>query len=166
MAITITPQGVEMPGYVAEQAAARHARFFIEQINSIPGVNIWLQRLNKSEMVCRTILQSAKQYREFIESKNKSFTQKQCETIDNLPDNLWVTEITLPNLYTGNKHKLGDVVINAGATPEDHKEGRSLVLSWFPEVILLGSGLEAQHWGVIDHIPLIRNTENIPLLEW
>ena len=168
MAITITPRGVKMPGYVAEQAATIHAMGLISLINSnsISGINIWLKRLYKYNIVCRTILQTSQQYRQFIEKQDTSLTAEQRETIDNLPEYLWVSEITLPNLYTGNKHKLGDVVINAGAAPEDHKEGRSLVLNWFPDIILLGPDLVAQPWGITSHVPLIRSTENIPLLEW
>ncbi len=176
MAITIVPKSVAMPGYIAEQAATVHARAFIERINSIQGINIWLKRLGNTiqrdyskpgnrDIVCRTILQTAQRYRHYVESQNVLLSAEQSEILSRLPEYLWVSELTLPNLYTGNKHKLGDVVINAGATPEEHVEGNSFVLSWFPEIILLGPELTLQSWGINTHVPLIRNTKP-PVLEW
>lgn len=164
MAITIVPRDVAMPGYIAEQAATVYARDLIRNISSISQINIWLRRLDK-DIVCRTILQTAQQYRNSLENQDVSLSPEQLEVFGNLPEYLWVSEITLPNLYTANKHKLGDVVINAGATPRKHVKGKSLVLIWFPGIILFGPELNAQPWGINTHIPLIRNTKR-PVLEW
>ena len=82
-----------------------------------------------------------------------------------MPEHIWVSEITLPHLYTGNKHKLGDVIIRANATDEEHSAVESFELAWFPGFIYFGSDHQILSWDVRTHVPLIRE-ETIPLLEW
>lgn len=83
-----------------------------------------------------------------------------------MPEHIWVSEITLPHLYTGNKHKLGDVIIDANATDEEHSTVESFQLAWFPGFIYFGSDHQILPWGVRTHVPLIREEETVPLLEW
>ena len=41
-----------------------------------------------------------------FENRGIVFSEKQQQCFDGLSDYLWVSEISLPNVYTGNKHKL------------------------------------------------------------
>jgi hypothetical protein len=83
-----------------------------------------------------------------------------------MPEHVWVSEITLPHLYTGNKHKLGDVIVRANATDEEHSAVESFELAWFPGFIYFGSDNQILPWDVHTHVPLIREEETSPLLEW
>ena len=94
---------------------------------------------------------------------NEALSLQVC--LNSVPNYVWVSEISLPNLFTGNKHKLGDVIIRANATPEEHRSGESLALAWFPGFVQLGPKPNIKSWPIENHVPLIRNAES-SLLEW
>jgi hypothetical protein len=165
MAVTVIPRGVLIPGYYAEQYATKVAKVFIDD-EKLACSNLWLKRMRGKDLVCRTLLQTKEQYLNFIKEQEIVLSENQQNCFDELSDYLWVSEISLPNVYTGNKHKLGDVVIRANATVKEHVDGESLALAWFPGFVQLGNKLFVEPWGIDTHIPLIRNAEDTPFLEW
>jgi hypothetical protein len=58
-----------------------------------------------------------------------------------LPRRFWVSEVSLPDLYAANKHKIGDVIIDAAASKDKHSSGDSLVFAWLPGIARYGPGL-------------------------
>ena len=88
------------------------AQSLIRGIEIEPPV-IWLERLaqQSSSIVSRTLLQTKESYRQYIDGLvqdgHTTLTPKIEQRLDNMPEHIWVSEITLPHLYTGNKHKLG-----------------------------------------------------------
>lgn len=175
MGISIVPKEVVIPGYFAEQVAINFARSFINNLVELGGT--WLQRMCyrdkkngklvcRRDLVCRTLLQKKEHYQRFIRANNLILSENQETCLAELPDYVWVSEISLPNVYTGNKHKLGDVVIRVNATPDEYKMGKSLAFAWVPGFVLLGYEREIEAWGIDSHVPLIRNAEKVPMLEW
>lgn len=166
MAMSIVPKCVILPGYYAEQLAMLRAYSLIDGVKLSPP-NIWLDRMKgkKQNLVCRTLLQTKEKYLNHINNYVANFTVKQQNCFDSLPDYIWVSEVSLPNIFTGNKHKLGDVVICANSTPREHNHGESLALAWFPGFIQLGHQPNIEQWEIGKHVPLIRNTKS-HLLEW
>jgi hypothetical protein len=170
MAISILPEKVVLWGYFAEQLAISFAKRLISSV-SIDPPNNWLNRMKhrltnqKEGLVCRTLLQKGKDYHSYINEYIRNPTPKQKACLDSLPDFVWVSEISIPNIYTVNKHKLGDVVIRANATRKEHTKGENLVLAWFPGFVQIGHKRDIQPWGITNHIPLIR-TEERSVLEW
>jgi hypothetical protein len=170
MAISILPKEITLIGYEVEQRAVVIAQKLINNVKLDPK-NKWHERMKKNKdgeyknLVLRTLLQTKEQYLDYIHeyASNMKVNQQQC--IDNLPKYVWVTEVSLPNIYTGNKHKLGDVVTHASATKDEHKEGKSIVLAWFPGFIQLGHTPKVDIWSINTHVPLIRNTAP-SFLEW
>lgn len=161
MAITIVPAGISIQGYMAEQFATIRAIWLIRETQLTPP-NIWLARLkNRSndgtEIVCRTLLQRKQNYIEYIKRNNSCLSSEQEKCLDLFPGYIWLTEISLPNLYSANKHKLGDIAVRADATEEDLKTGNALAWAWLPGFVQLGNTTNFQTWGVHSHIPLIRN---------
>jgi len=170
MAISIVPDTVTLYGYQAEQSAIIIAHKLINSVGlGVP--NTWLDRLKsaccpeKLNFVCRTSLRKGKDYWAHIAEEIPTFTQKQVKYFNALPKDIWVSEVSLPNIFTGNKHKLGDIVINANASPQEHLEGKSLALAWFPGFIQLGNNINLDTWPITSHIPLFR-LDDPPLLEW
>ncbi len=51
-------------------------------------------------------------------------------------------------------------------TASEHSAVESLELAWFPGFIYFGSDNQILLWNVRNHVPLIREEETIPLLEW
>jgi len=160
MAVSIVPAKVSLAGYIAEQIAVDRATQLINRVG-LETPNRWHDRLKGRNLVCRTLLQTKSEYVNFIREYVTSLTPEQQTCLDSLSDHVWVSEISLPHVYTANKHKLGDVVLRADANiPE-----QSLALAWFPGFINIGSRPNISTWGITTHVPLIRNTED-SLLEW
>lgn len=164
MAVSILPREITLRGYEVEQRAMVVADKLVHGVELDPP-NVWHDRMKSKDLVSRTLLQTNKQYVSFIQQHNSSMTEKQETYFNNLPSYIWVTEVSLPNIYTGNKHKLGDVVTQASASKDQHKEGKSIVLAWFPGFIQLGATPQVDIWNIDTHVPLIRNTTR-SFLEW
>jgi hypothetical protein len=82
--------------------------------------NIWLNRLknrynDNSEIVCRTLLHTRTSYQSYIKKYNLKLSPLQQACIDSMPDYVWISEVSLPNIYSANKHKLGDIIVRADA---------------------------------------------------
>ena len=175
-AVAIVPSDVRISGLSAERMAVWIAQALIPKILTlIPQQEshpvIWLKRLDQqsSSIVSRTLLQTKESYRQYIDDlaqdKQVTLTPEISQRLDDMPKHIWVSEITLPHLYTGNKHKLGDVVIRANATDEEHRERKNFELAWFPGAICVGPNYKTFSWNVRTHVPLIRE-ETVPRLEW
>ena len=166
MAVSIVPEDVTMPGYIAEQFAVDKATKLINTVRlQVP--NVWHERLREKSdgLVCRTLLQTKRNYTSFVKHHAAQLTAEQQSCFDSLSEYVWVSEVSLPDIYTANKHKLGDVVLRADATRQESSAGRSLALAWFPGFIQIGCHPNVSPWAIGTHVPLIRSTEN-PLLEW
>ena len=169
MAVAIVPSDVQISGLAAEGMAVRIAQSLISRIQNPPL--IWLKRLaqQSQSIVSRTLLKTKASYKQYIDGLVQNgqviLTPEIEQRLDDMPEHIWVSEITLPHLYIGNKHKLGDVIIRANATDEEYLAGESFELAWFPGFIHFGSDHKIFPWNVQTHLPLIRD-EEIPLLEW
>ncbi len=134
IAVAIVPSGVQFSGLWAEGIAVRITQFLIK-ITKIQHPPIWLKRLaqQSGKIVSRTLLQTKESYRQYIDSLvqdgHTTLTPEIEQRFENMPEHIWVSEITLPHLYTGNKHKLGDVIIRANATDEEHSAVKSFELA-------------------------------------
>ncbi len=164
MAVSILPCEIELRGYEVEQWAMVVTNKLVHGVELEPP-NVWHDRMKNKDLVSRTLLQTKEQYVSFIRQNTQNMTEKQETCFNNLPAYIWVTEVSLPNIYTGNKHKLGDVVTQASATKDEHKEGKSIVLAWFPGFIQLGYTPQVDIWSIDTHVPLIRNITR-SFLEW
>jgi hypothetical protein len=165
MAISIVPRDVALPGYHAEQLAMYKAKYLINNV-SLKQPRKWHDRMKGKDIVCRTLLLTKNVYLEFIRSHNDKITEEQEKCLDSLPEYVWVSEVSLPNIFTGNKHKLGDVVIRANTTREEYEREESLAFAWFPGFVQLGHQLNwKEDWAIENHIPIFRYKEH-PLLEW
>ncbi len=170
-AVAIVPSDVQLSGLLAEERAVSFVQSLIQKIKR-PFPVIWLERLaqQSSSIVSRTLLQTKESYRQYIDGLvqdgHTTLTSEIAQRLEDMPEHVWVSEITLPHLYTGNKHKLGDVIIRANATDEEYLAGKSFELAWLPGFIYFGSDNQTFPWDVRTHIPLIREEETSPLLEW
>ena len=170
MVFSIMPQEVKISGYEAEQYSVILAKNIIPKQWTEPESH-WMNRLREKKYVCRTHLQKKDNYVKYLNEHNRSITNEQQQFLSKIPTFVWISEITLPHLFTSNKHKLGDIVVNAGSEWDKlTKDNDGFVLAWFPEFILMGKdNLDRQqpnNWGIETHIPIIRNTREKTALEW
>jgi hypothetical protein len=165
MAISVVPSDVTLPGYHAEQLAMYKAKYLINHV-SLKRHRKWHERMREKHLVCRTLLVTKDNYLKFIRTYNSKITEEQKKYLDALPKYVWVSEVSLPDIFTGNKHKLGDVVSRANTTREEYEKDESVVFAWFPGFVQLGYQLNwKEDWAIETHIPLFRYKER-PLLEW
>ena len=172
-AIGIVPVGVAVPGYFVEQASASVASTLVRV--STPGPNNrWFQVLKEQPLVCRTLLGEKTSYTTFMagvsDERGNKLTDAEKAILDAcLPERFWVTEITVPHLYTGNKHKLGDIITRADATQDQFNSREAIVFAWLPGLIMHGPALGSGsiYGSLMGHIPLLRGvSQDRPALEW
>jgi hypothetical protein len=172
LAIGLVPAQVTISGYAVEQSAAAVANKLIRLIAPTPD-NRWLTYLKSHRLVCRTLLREKQSYLDFManitDDSNQKLTAAEIAVLGNsLPPLFWVTEITVPNLYTGNKHKLGDVITGSNITPQQYTSGQMTLFAWLPGIAFGSPGLVAPPvgWSLFGHIPLLRNAALASPAEW
>ncbi len=170
MVIAITDNDI-IPGYFAEQVAVKVGQNLINS-TKIKRRNYWRNRLitHQRKWVCRTIYQKKGEYINHLE---KLHDTKQIKLnpflrvlLKSLPTHLWVSEISLPNIYTGNKNKLGDVVIDAKPSSQAGVINTVFALAWFPGFIRFGKTNHTFPWEQKRHVSIIRKPTKDPVLEW
>lgn len=165
LVIGIMPKEVVAEGSLVEHRMAHIFPRIVKTITAAtslsPEAKRWIDRLGE-ELVCRTLLQTPDNYcRYWAEAKDQRGKQITDSALSEmkliLPPRFWVTELTLPQLYAGNKRKLGDVINTCEKlSPDDLAES---ILG----IILPGVGLfkkdgklHDQVWEISGHLPLIR----------
>ena len=177
MAITFVPQQVTGRPIESEVAAFIFIKLFVSHVLKIhPGIRQlkWfgeLVRTNtfnekvQTKLTFRTFWSTSKHYLEHLEKvEDRDGNRLGQSTIKKikgtLPDLVWVTEISLPNLYCGNKAKLGDVLVDIGFTGENPSVKdvlRAVKFSWLPGVSVIGKRHSLYTWPLVSYIPLQRS---------
>lgn len=170
--MAIIPKQISLPGYAAQKISFDVATAHIKSTRLSRPI-YWLKKLKEKEkshnLVCRTILKSGKAYSCYINTMtNLGFldpNDEQLNYFQSLPKYIWVTEITIPNLYVGNKAKLADVLVDACATQKAIKDRDCVVMAWFPGFMRSRNKKHSEPWYLKKHVPLIRTGEE-PIIEW
>ena len=178
-AMAFLPPTLDVPPYFAEKAAFA----LLKQLFKVyqPDVaNKWLHRLwqqfqqqNKG-IVARTLGCKKDQYIAHLKAQPDSEGKGPVLTVPpalaQAPEHLWLVEISLPDLYTANKHKLGDILTDAKATVQGGQKIVSFVWGWLPGVqVTLNSqpGVAPTPWLLTGHIPVLRPQKVLgPCQEW
>jgi hypothetical protein len=151
VAMAITPADILCPGPSAEHIAVPAARNALAKIKSQKK---WFKRLldQDAHLVARTLCVARSEYVAWALATAKEIPIEIERRLQSLPAHLWVTELTLPALYTSNGKKLGDIVIDATVNPEEaKKKGKlnSLIkMYWLPGVIQFGPDSNPYQWPV------------------
>jgi hypothetical protein len=179
VALSILPSGIDVLPYNAEKVSVSLVANLPEVLGPGPA-NKWLARLweqleqrNKG-IVARTQLCAKADYVAFLRSQTDSDgngpVSRIPEALEPAPDYMWLTEISLPDLYTANKHKLGDLLIDAKEGKSDGKEFYKFVWGWLPGVQVTSGasgGVCASSWPLTGHIPILRSKRVLgPYFEW
>jgi hypothetical protein len=93
--------------------------------------------------------------------------------IEDLPNRFWLSEITLPDLYTANKHKIIDFFYGSNFPNDVHEqEDEKMKKRWlqirFPYVLVKRSrdGNISQPLSVKSHYPLFPHSDEVNKVEW
>jgi hypothetical protein len=180
IAVGLTPLTGILSGYLAEQSAASIGNHIISSTVA-PTSNRWLTHLQIREspkngstdgelinpIVCRTLMCSKTQYVALMtqaeDERNYKLNPGEIDLLNkSLPDRFWVTEISTANLYSGNKHKLGDIITIVDPSDDQLQNQEYHCFAWLTGICWHGPGLKngPVNWSIKGHIPLIRG---IPL---
>ena len=174
-----TPPGANaersIAGYNAEQLASMFLHKLLKETTPAPG-NRWFNLLKGSghTLVCRTVFRKKADYvkslTEMCDERDNKLAGGDVQLLERLlPDSVWVTEVMIPNLYAGNKRKLGEILSKTRASEADIRGNKTLVFGWLAGVRWHGSGLQngPTDWPILGHVALARGipAENCKL-EW
>ncbi|NQT84329.1 hypothetical protein HQ563_14990 [bacterium] len=140
----------------------------------------WLQEVRDTVLnqqrspVFRTMLISKREYIDHIlESEDwdgNSLSEDYVRPLEErLPDHAWMVEVSIPNLYTANRSKLGEILVDVDAPDPNLKKdlSRCWVGGRLPGVLFLppeavGAPPEPVSTPVVAHVPIYR----LPRLRW
>lgn len=184
-AIAIIPSQVTTHPREAEWGAINVFKDILDwRVGSNHKLDIWTTRLfgnivysleyfKTRPVVIRTLLCSKKDYRENLEGhdfEGNYFSESDKEELTNgLPDLFWLSEITLPELYTANRNKIVDVIYRCDYHSEEEEE---IFKNWiqirFPFVLikLKGDKPIAIPMSVKGHYPLFKHKSDKEFLDW
>ena len=166
MAITFVPKGVTTRGIDAEHVAHGVVRGCLAQINAhIPSLAQlrWIKALShhRTRLTCRTFLSRAEDLIDHLTrhpdrdghalDEQLARRARRC-----LPDLIWNTEISLPNLICGNRAKLGDVAtpVNHAYTGIPKRDAKAIQFLWLPGIAVWGKQQRLYPWPLTSYVPL------------
>ena len=179
-AVVVIPSGVTTPAWEAECASIVIVKHILQlSANSAP-IDKWSDRILTSDparrpIIVRTLLTEKDAYLKSLTQKdfegNEFTEQDKTELIKDLPERFWLSEITLPDLYTANKTKIVDFFYKADC-PTLAKE-EDIFERWlqvrFPYALLKrnkdGSASMVQ-MSIKSHYPLLRLEREHDILDW
>jgi hypothetical protein len=118
--VALRPRGFEYPGFVAEIVASDYFYSMLPQLDGLP--NRWMKRLrdyvSDRKLILRTVPNSRADYlthlsamEDWQEKRESPQTVKDIGSM--LPERLWIVEVSIPDLFSTNKRKLGELLLDA-----------------------------------------------------
>lgn len=176
-AIVIIPDGVTTPSWEAEWASIVILNTFLQIGDQNSALDDWSKRLFKRERpwVVRSFLVKKAIYAKSIESPDyagSTYTPYERDQIlDGLPDLFWLTEVSLPDLYSANKTKIVDVFYPSDCSPLT--DNSKLFSRWIqirlPNVLArrtTDSNFTPTQLTLMTHFPLLRFDSTLEMLDW
>jgi hypothetical protein len=152
-AMGLAPKGIGLAALAAETLARAAVQWLLEP-QWQPNSSYWLTRLRSQKFVCRTLFQSRENLSQHLSAQMPEKSRRTYERrLARLPERFWLTEITVPHLYTVNEWKIGDVVVSAD--PDGTREDR-VEMIWLPGTARFGKEKILTDWPLVEPIPLTR----------
>jgi len=189
-ALGIVPANIELGPLEAEFLASVALRFVYEG----PLKDCyWLRALRQEEatwgkwVVLRTLFTSKALYEQHLhdmeDAEGNFLTKREIKAIiqQKVPEHFWITEVSLTDIYTANKHKLGEMLFklaDPGIKSEDsHSTYMEKLFSACIAIRLPGNiiiprvgqkriSLTLYETNLTGHVSLLRTCRPVPPLEW
>lgn len=195
-ALGVVPTEIELRPLDAELLASLVLRLTLASIN-LHGC-YWLESLRQEDaalgkwFVLRTLFASRSSYQQHLEEiedvEGNALTEEEIHSISdrNLPEQFWVVEITLTDIYTANKRKLGEILFDLSdplvhGADSSQDSARTYTQKVFSNCLLIrlpgnivlpdptpGDPLSGSviRTAVVGHVPLLRTCGAAPFVEW
>lgn len=158
--IVLAPDQVEISAPVAEKCAYDSMKMLLPVLDSNWNVRgRWWRYLvdKKPRLVLRTTMTEKQPYLDHLMKMHGSRRSVRMSSLmsllqEKLPDVFWLSEISLPNLYAGNRAKLGEVCIRI--SDRNFVSHLDTVVGFrFPGIMGIrdGNDLRAGTWGLNGH---------------
>lgn len=161
--IAVREKATTVEPHAAETSASTLLNLVLPQLAPL-AKGVWFDYVTKRpwKYVLRTILVSREGYKEHLRQlrghDRTTIDPTQIDRVDSLPERFWMVEFTLPALFTGNKAKLGEVLIASDVIdPKTYLDVVHAVR--LPNLLLMnedGSQLKPGESGLTSHAPLYR----------
>jgi len=173
-ALALLPANTDATPYFAEKSSrglVKNLKKFYKPTEDNKWLcRLWeqLQQANKG-IVARTVICTKDAY---IKSLKPYLPAEYSipEPLLNCSEDIIVTEISLPDLYTCNKHKLGDVVSDGKTVILNGSKYLRFIWGWLPGIQIPEEPKETtipSEWPIKNHIPLFRHPNTLnPCSEW
>ncbi|MFA6286153.1 MAG: hypothetical protein WC661_02115 [Opitutaceae bacterium] len=149
--VALLPRGFVYNGLWAEIAASN---YFYSLVNEIAGLpNPWLSRLLsyalESKLILRLVPVTQEGYlRHLSELEDWEFEREDSETLRQLkaikPQHMWMVEVSVPDLFSTNKRKIGELLLDATRPFSEKTDFTLFVLARFPGCYLFFDKLDEQ----------------------
>ncbi len=142
--VALLPSGARYCGVVAEAIAVDYLYSILPSLS--PSDGRWLARLIESaerqDVVLRAVwLTKAKYIRHLRRMTDWSYRREDkaiCDALEKyLPSDLWMIEVSAPELFPANQRKLGEIVLDATTKPAAHLDFKTFLFARFPGRFLL-----------------------------
>jgi len=150
--VELLPTGATYSGALAEIVSAD---FFYSILPNLPREeNPWLDRLwdhfHQQKLILRCVFTTREQYVKGLESVEDWEGQTEdAAVIEDLrsqqAQNLWMIEVAIPELFSTNKRKLGEILLNAEQGIDFHDPFKSFILARFPSLYVFFDGFGDQN---------------------
>ena len=177
-ALAFLPKSVQVMPYLAENSAVALVRKLRKCLAPAGApADRWLARLWEQieagkGIVARTQICTKADYLDAMKGKldSEGASQKDWNILAGAPDMFWLTELSLPDLYTANKRKLGDVLSDVAPAVVGGQEVLKFVWGWLPGIQIPADpkpGVKPSAWPLTGHVPLLRLSSVLgPHEEW
>jgi hypothetical protein len=168
-AFAFLPKNVQVMPYLAEKAAVALVRRLRDcLVFAAAPATRWLTRLWEQiesgagrGIVARTVMCTKAQYLDAMKDKPDSdgASQENWDVLSVAPDTFWLTELSLPDLYTANKHKIGDVLSDVAPAIVRGQPVVKFIWGWLPGIKISADpkpGDVPTPWPLTGHVPLLR----------
>lgn len=138
-AVELLPEGFRFSGAEAEVASSD---YFYSLLTGLPETilesNVWVRRLLKyvesQKLILRSVAVTSDEYTSTLRNardwEDHGEAVGVCEILErHLPEKLWMVEVTIPEIFSTNKRKLGEIVMNAEAPLNPQIDGESFILA-------------------------------------
>ena len=164
--ISLYPKSVVADSVLAENASS----MFMAKIKKVAdelvakyGESKWLKYMaeNNIKYVLRTVLITREEYIEHISSAidhdNQTLDKTSAHHFNSIPDIFWMVEISLPHIYTGNRGKLGELIVAADIEHKDIKCELIINAVRLPGVFIYNEFQEYAEIDIKSHINIYRS---------
>lgn len=137
--VALRPRGFDYPGFIAEFVASDFFYSLLPQLDI--GNNPWMRRMQSyvkgMKLILRTVALRKVDYidhlRQIDDWEGRREGNESIKLIEKfLPETMWMVEVGLPDLFSTNKRKLGEILLDASRTYAKKKDYSFFVLARLP----------------------------------